>query len=177
MKQNYGVATLFALLFATAAAAPLRAQQPEPPKPTNVMLTFHIIEADGFEGDDPEIRPIVAELRKLFRFHGYRLLSRSILTGTSWPSSQITQQVAPEGDDRTFNIEARLDGDGRLTRLSVQLDGHFTTNRNGVDVPDGARLITASVNLQDGKTVVLGSSRTSGRAAAIILAVTPKINP
>jgi hypothetical protein len=41
---------------------------------------------------------------------------------------------------------------------------------------DYAGLIDASVRLQDGRTVVLGSARLSGQSGALILAVTPTID-
>jgi hypothetical protein len=165
-------ALLLAILPATA-----RSQQPQPTRrPTNVRLTFHLIEADGFQGDDAEIRPIVTELRRIFRFQGYRLVSKSVLNGTSWPGSRVNQQVAADGQDRVFTIDAELDGDGMgLVRLTVSLDSRFTTTHDGVRSEQRGRLISASVNLQDGKTVVLGSSRQTGESAAIILAVTPTI--
>jgi hypothetical protein len=151
-------------------------QQPSSPRPTNVRLTFHLIEADGFQGDDAEIRPIVTELRRIFRFQGYRLVSKSVLAGTAWPGSRVSQQIAADGQERVFSIDAELAGDGMgLVRLTVSLDSRFVTSDNGVRSVQSGRLISASVNLQDGKTVVLGSSRQTGESAAIILAVTPTI--
>jgi len=175
--MKHSIRLLAAVALAAMIPAGVRSQEPTKPRPTNVRLTFHIIEADGFQGDDAEIRPIVTELRRVFRFRGYRLVTTSVLAGTSWPGSVVSQQVATDSQDRVFMIEATIDGDGMgSVRLSVRLDGHFV----GTDPARreaAPRLIEASVNLQDGKTVVLGSSRQVGQSAAIILAVTPQINP
>lgn len=153
-----------ALLFAATGAVAQNTGS-EPAAPANVRLTFHLIEADGFQGDDPEIRPIVTELRKLFRFQGYRLVSKSVLHAVANPPSSVSQQVT---DDlgRPFVIHAHVANDGEHLRLAVDLsyEGRGT-------------LIDASVNLQDGKTVVLGSARTDKESGALILAVTPTINP
>ena len=157
-------ALCLALLLAATGAA---AQNTEPARaaPANVRLTFHLIEADGFQGDDPEIRPIVTELRKLFRFQGYRLVSKSVLHAVADPPSAVSQQVT---DDlgRPFIIRARVARDGEHLRLAVDLSyaGRGT-------------LIDASVNLQNGKTVVLGSARPDKESGALILAVTPTIDP
>jgi len=165
-----------AVLMLAVLPASVRSQQATSPRPTNVRLTFHIIEADGFQGDDAEIRPIVTELRRIFRFQGYRLVSKSVLNATSYPISHVSQQIAADGQERIFTIEAEIDGDGAgLVRMMVNLDGRFVTTDNGARSVQAGRLISASVNLQDGKTVVLGSSRQNGESAAIILAVTPTI--
>jgi len=44
----------------------------------NVLLTFQLIQADGFTEQDPEISEVVSQLRKLFSFEGYRLLATSV---------------------------------------------------------------------------------------------------
>ncbi len=156
---------LLAVALLAMPAARLQAQNTAP-RPTNVRLTFRLIEADGFKDDDPEIRPVVAELRKLFRFQGYKLMTTSILTGTSWPPSTVRQTVA---DDRAQEYVITADlrgGTAEEIGISVSLTGL------GHQV-----LIQASVNLQDGKTVVLGTARGTSGTGALILTVTPTINP
>ncbi len=161
MKSTF--AALFLLLFASPALAQRGMQAPTP---TNVRLTFHLIEADGFVADEAEIRSIVTELRKLFRFQGYRLASKSVLNATAWPSSEVSQQITdPDGGIYTVKAEVSAIDSGTV-RLAVVLWGG-----------GGGELIRASVNLADGKTVVLGSAKPSQNARALILAVTPTINP
>ena len=45
----------------------------------NVQFVFHLVQADGFTDEDPEISDVVKELRMAFNFQGYRLLSTSVL--------------------------------------------------------------------------------------------------
>ena len=153
------------LFLASGAMAQQNVQRSRPPS-ANVRLTFHLIEANGFAQDDAQIRPIVTELRKLFRFQGYRLLSTSMLQGSASPHSSVSQQVADD-ENRRYEINSDLEYDGDVVRVGVRL----------LLLPEETVLINASVSLQDGKTVVLGSARVNGETGALILAVTPTINP
>jgi len=65
-------------------------------RPINVRLTFHLIEADGEQRADPEILAVTTELRKLFRFDGYRLVTKSVLNATAWPHSNVRQRVSDD---------------------------------------------------------------------------------
>ena len=46
------------------------------------------LEADGFDTVDPAIADVVDELRKLFRYEGYRLGSTSVLTAGMGPEER-----------------------------------------------------------------------------------------
>lgn len=168
MKRMPLVTTLLAtMLLLPALVAAQRA-----PQPTNVRLTFHLIAADGARSADPEIEPVVAELRRLFRFDGYRLMTKSVLNATAIPSSTV-QQALTDDQGRPFSIEAEVGIAGDDVRIRVQLYG------------PNSKLIDAAVNLQDGKTVVLGTAnlqrppsqtgQQTDPTRAIILAVTPTI--
>lgn len=158
------IAGVLALLLASPVLGQVRGMTR--PSPTNVRLTFHLIEADSFQGDDADIRPIVTELRKLFRFQGYRLASKSVLNATSWPSSNVSQRIT-DPDGGIYTLAASVTAtDTATVRLEVLLK----------DVA-GRELIVASVNLTDGKTAVLGSAKANQNSRALILAVTPTINP
>lgn len=158
------IAGVIALLLASPVLAQSRERQAPPP--TNVRLTFHLIEADSFQGDDADIRPIVTELRKLFRFEGYRLASKSILNATAWPPSNASQRIT-DPDGGIYTLSAHVSTvDSTTVRLEVELQA-----------TGGRDLILASVNLADGKTAVLGSAKASQTSRALILAVTPTINP
>lgn len=157
-------------LLALLVAAPAMAQDTQLiNRARNVQLTFHVIEADGFQNDDPEIRTVVTELRKLFRFQGYRLLSESVLHATANPRSSVNQQVADD-ERRLYHIGADVSTVGDDLALAVRLG-----LRTGAE--DWTWLINASVRLQDGKTVVLGTARLAGQSGALILVVTPRIDP
>lgn len=155
-------------ILALGMALPAPAQERAREQTRNVQLTFQLIEADGFTNDDEEIRPVVTELRKLFRFQGYRLLSRSILHATANPGSHVSQQVA-DNDGRVYRIDANVSEIGPDLGIAVELALQRGGNYTG--------LMDASVRLQDGRTVVLGSARLSGQSGALILVVTPVIDP
>ena len=63
-----------------------------------MLLTFHLIQADGFTDEDPEISDVVSELRKLFNFRGYRLLSTSVLNVGLVRSNRDRNSVVASGD-------------------------------------------------------------------------------
>ena len=79
MKRSIQYA-LIGALFLGPLAGVANAQEGEDARQDihNVLLTFHLIQADGFTDEDPEISDVVSELRKLFNFRGYRLLSTSV---------------------------------------------------------------------------------------------------
>jgi hypothetical protein len=158
------IAGVLALLLASPVLA--QSGERQAPPPTNVRLTFHLIEADSFQGEEADIRPIVTELRKLFRFQGYRLASKSVLNATAMPTSHVRQRIT-DPDGRTYTLMADVSAiDSATVRLEVALTASGQQN-----------LISASVNLTNGKTAVLGSAQANQNARALILAVTPTINP
>ena len=71
MKRSIQYA-LIGTLFLGPLAGVANAQEGEgaPEDIDNVLLTFHLIQADGFTDEDPEISDVVSELRKLFNFRG-----------------------------------------------------------------------------------------------------------
>lgn len=174
--------SLFLLLLGVGSSG----AEAQAPLVQNVRLTFHLIEADGFEGTDPAIEDIVAELRDVFRFQGYRLLDTSVLRGTlvgepgARPDGVLTivrQRTALE-EQGTFEIEAMIHrtADPSAVRVSVSLndeDGAYFS-------PSGQRIrpsvIDASVTARSGQTVVLGSGRPNTSAAALILAMSVQLD-
>ncbi len=147
------------------------AQQREP----NVQLTFRIIEANGFEGVEPEISDVVEELQEIFRFEGYRLLSTSVINTV--PFTDFSQRLSsPHGARFHLFGEVAGDQDGdRFHRLAIDLRDANGTFMDGNWIP-GPTVLNASVNVRDGQTVVLGSARPTPDAAALILVVTARFS-
>lgn len=121
----------------------------------DVRLRFQVIEADGFEGTDPEIADVEAELRKLFQFKGYKLAAQAALTATD--GSDIRQRLSG--------------GEGRY-----RVDGHVAWQSGGgteVEIRlwhgNGDVLLETRVNIRAGQTLVLGSSPKSGSTATLLL--------
>ena len=158
----------------------------------NVQLVFHLVEADGFTGDDPEISDVVSELRRLFNFQGYRLLSTSVLNvGLAWTSNTtvggsgsqrivandaetplaIHVEVSARRYTRNVRAKVTLTGGGSgASTLREQQGGVF---RMQVLEP----LLDASVTIHDGQRVVLGSARRTAEDPVLILIVTPSLDP
>jgi len=135
------------------------------PKPW-VRLHFQIIEADGARAADPRIADVEAELRKLFRFTGYRLLTEAVMSGTA--RSDVSQSVG-EGDGQFF-IEVvihdvRTVNDTGIVAMQVRL-------RSLIGLGLGSQ-----INAREGQTVVLGNTQVGEgpRRSTVILTVRPEL--
>ena len=140
----------------------------------NVQLVFHLVEADGFADEDSEISDVVAELRKLFSFRGYRLLSTSLLNvGLARSMSGVigsgSQRIIADDSERPLTIQAEV----TARRSSATVRARVTLT----DVYSRWTLLEASVTIRDGQRVVLGSARRSAEEPVFILIVTPRIDP
>ena len=158
----------------------------------NVQLVFHLVEADGFTDDDPEISDVVSELRKLFNFRGYRLLSTSVLNVGLARTSNVTvggtgsQRIVADDSEMPLVLSAdvsarRSTGNVRakVTLIEGASGSQWRGGREGGVVVMGLQgpLLEASVTIRDGQRVVLGSARRSADAPVLILIVTPSIDP
>ena len=145
------------LLFAHEAAAQNEGQQR--PAPTNARFVFQLVEANGFEDSDPEIEDVVSELRELFRFDGYRLVDTALLNTASRGGAQALARLAGGGH-----------GDFQVSVYVTETESPETV-RVGVELASAQEGSTmeATVNVRDGQTLVLGSTRTSSGAALILI--------
>lgn len=158
----------------------------------NVQLVFHLVEADGFTDDDPEISDVVSELRKLFNFQGYRLLSTSILhVGLARSNVGVvgsgSQRIIADDSETPLMLNAEVSAyrSTRNVRAKVTLTewppGSPSYEKRGeggfvlMGLP--GPLLEASVTIRDGQRVVLGSARRSAGEPVLILIVTPRIDP
>ncbi|MCY3546023.1 MAG: hypothetical protein OXH49_04010 [Gemmatimonadetes bacterium] len=153
----------------------------------NVLLTFQLIQADGFTEQNPEISDVVSQLRKLFSFEGYRLLATSVFnvgmmtndSGTRL-SGEGSQQIIAGDSETPFTIRADVRsprGTGAV-RARVTLTDIITRQLNPrTGSTERAPLLEASVTIRDGQTVVLGSARRTAGEPVLILVVTPQVDP
>lgn len=158
----------------------------------NVQLVFHLVEADGFTDDDPEISDVVAELRKLFNFQGYRLLSTSVLNVGLARTSNFTvggtgsQRIV--ADDSETPLVLSADVSARRSTGNVRAKVTLIDSTSGTAWSGGSEggvvvmglagpLLEASVTIRDGQRVVLGSARRSAGEPVLILIVTPRMDP
>lgn len=176
------------LALGTLAAGASAQERGATPDIHNVLFTFHLVQADGFAGEDPEISDVVGELRKLFNFQGYRLLSTSVFNVGLVPRSSVdyltgdgSQRIFPDDSKTPLTIRAevvsqRSAGSLRakvtLTDQTTRIVGTVTRSRS-----ERLPLLEASVTIRDGQRVVLGSARRTADEPVLILVVTPRIDP
>jgi len=153
----------------------------------NVLLTFHLVQADGFTDEDPEISDVVSELREIFNFQGYRLLSTSVfnvgmMAGSSGRSTSGfgSQRIIPGDSATPLTVSATLSSrtSTGVVRAHVTLTDQ-TTRPTGEFRFGNERmpLLGATVSMRDGQGVILGSARRAAEEPVLILVVTPRIDP
>ena len=179
---------LIGVLALGVLAGVANAQESEASAPDirNALLTFHLVQADGFTDEDPEISDVVGELRKLFNFQGYRLLSTSVFNVGLVLNSKGTY-VTGEGSQRIFAGDSEMpltitaDISSRRSTGSVRANVALTdqTMRTvGAKIrSERLPLLEASVTIRDGQRVVLGSARRTAEEPVLILVVTPRVDP
>jgi hydroxylamine reductase (hybrid-cluster protein) len=134
------------------------------PKP-QVALKFQLIEADGFATQDSAIARVESVLRNLFRFRGYRLVTEAYVTAKE--ESEASQSLIGS-DGVGYDLAVTIDA---VTRREGKASAEVTAKLYGRSRP----ILETSVNLPDGQTVVLGTTRIDGSRGALILVVTPTI--
>jgi len=148
----------------------------------NVLLTFHLVQADGFTDEDPEISDVVSELREIFNFQGYRLLSTSVFNVGLIPNSsgsratgEGVQRIYPKGSETGMTIRAEVTSrrSTGAVRATVSLTDQITHGWG----PDQLPLLETTVTFRDGQRAVLGSGPATAEGAVLILIVTPRIDP
>lgn len=138
--------------------------------PRAIRLFFQLIEADGAQPADPAIADVEAELRKVFRFEGYRLMSEATMTalGGAGLEQRLFDQEPKRGGWVSFDLRGvlgRPQGPGDSTQVSLEIRLH----------PSGQpALFSAQVMVPLGKTMVLGTTRLPS-GMGIILTVRAEI--
>ncbi len=188
VKRSAGCVLIVALaLGALAGVASAQEDTGSTEDIRNVLLTFHLVQADGFADQDPEISDVVSELRKLFNFKGYRLLSTSVFnvglvsneSGT-FLRGDGSQRIAPDHSESPLTITADVSSrrSAGTVRATVTLTDAITRRRVlTIGSEEELPLLEASVTMRDGQRVVLGSARRTADEPVLILVVTPRIDP
>ena len=153
----------------------------------NVQLVFDLVQANGFTDEDPEIADVVTELRMLFNFRGYRLLSTSVLNvglarqtnSSSSVTGSASQRIVPGDYETPLAISAEVSArrSTRVVRAKVILTDVTSRVTGNAISRERLPLLEASVTIRDGQRVVLGSARRSAEEPVFILIVTPRIDP
>lgn len=134
--------------------------------PSNMRLTFQVIRANGAGPRDSAIADIEAELRRLFRFQGYRLVAEGVTTvGPGAPA-----RLRLDGEGGPFHIN------GEVGRLNVVGDSGSVHLRFALDGPRGGAIIQSDLTLGLGRTVVIGGQRGTEPGAVILAVRTERAN-
>ena len=142
------IALLFACLalFTPGTADVVQAQ--------SVILTFQVIEADGFTESDPAIADVRETLQELFRFRGYRLAADAVIR----VSHGSFDQVLASAEGTEYRIGA--------SDVRMEQPAQTGTNSTSLALGDLAlwlgenRLIITSLRVPIGQTVVVGGKFT-----------------
>lgn len=188
VKRSIRSALIVALaLGALAGVASAQERQGSTEGIRNVLLTFHLVQADGFTEQDPEISDVVGQLRRLFNFEGYRLLATSVFnvgmmanSSTSGVSGEGSQRIIAGDSETPFTIRADVSSSPvtGAVRARVTLTDVITRQlRPSFGSTERTPLLEASVTIRDGQTVVLGSARRTAGEPVLILVVTPRVDP
>jgi hypothetical protein len=148
--------------------------------PLTVTLRLQVIAALDSAVRDASISELDAELRNLFRFNGYRLLSQN----TVWVndgSMFSTTMRGPNGDQLT--VSGDVTGVRRDGSKSVRLQVSLSHNARQAEMVAGAvqtgmmhqQLLQTALTIPIGQTVVVGSAMTGASTPAIILTVRPEL--
>lgn len=138
--------------------------------PPALLLDFKLVHADGYTGQDPEIAEVEAELRRLFRFQGYRLIGGTVVRGTE---NTYLQQNLVTQEGMPFELEVAVGGvrgepGDRTIELRVQLGPQFE-----------GTVLEAELRVKENQTVVLGTTSVPrvGEGALILLVETEIEDP
>jgi hypothetical protein len=121
------------------------------PKPL-VRLTFHLIQADGAAVADPAIADVEPTLRKLFRYHGYRMVEEGVFSATD--GGQVNQSMGG------YAVMAEIHGvsgagDSATIDLGVRLSGRDVAFSTTVGLPLGKTAVLGNVGEDPRGTLIL----------------------
>ena len=188
LKRSFQCAAIVPFVLGPLSDAVTAQERETTPDFQQVRFRFYLVQADGFTEQDPEIADVVHELRKLFNFRGYRLVSTPVMNIVledrsglrRWDGSGIQRIVV--GDSEVpweLSVDVRAQPPSSPTiRVDVSLTSivpwsiRENARRDPVEV-----YLEASVTIRDGQTVVLGSTRTSAEEPVLILVLTPEFVP
>jgi hypothetical protein len=136
------------------------------PRPT-VRLNFQLIEANGAAQGDPAIADVEAELRRLFRYQGYRLVNEAVVGGME--GSHIEQVVGmDESTEEGWIVIANIGS------VRVKDDSGWVQMEVGVRHHQRGAFMTR-VNARIGQTMVVGNAQLMTGGGTLILTVRPEI--
>jgi len=142
--------------------------------PATLVLQFMLIAASDSAVNDPRIGEVDRELRRLLRFNGYRRLVEATSVVSERNRFTSTMSTADLGEF-TVSGTVKSVSDGRVG-VAIGLHGGTTGVMMGVSVsPNVRELLSTSLTVPLGQTVVLGTAAGEKGVAALILTVRPEL--
>ncbi|HEY5491004.1 MAG TPA: hypothetical protein VIK25_07385 [Gemmatimonadaceae bacterium] len=142
--------------------------------PVTLVLRFMLIEATDSAVTDPRIGEVEGELRSLLKFNGYRRLAEA--TSVVAETQNFTSTMAAA--DRTeFTVDGGVKTvrDGRVG-IGISLRSGTKGMMIGVPTsPDTRQLLSTTLTVPVGQTVVLGTAAGDKGMVALILTVKPEL--
>lgn len=142
--------------------------------PATLVLRFMLIAATDSAVLDPLIGEVDVELRRLLKFNGYRRLAEA--TSVVAETERFTSTMSAA--DRTeFTVDGSVKNvrDGRVG-IAISLRSGTKGMMMGVPTsPDTRQLLSTSLTVPLGQTVVLGTAAGENGVAALILTVRPEL--
>lgn len=155
--------------------------------PMNVQLRFQLLRPITTATTDKSIMPIDSALRDLFQWPGYQLLAQAAIVADLPfpPGHPVNTQQSLNANGETYDLVVQVDSAlGRRVRLRVQLfglvpvAGQPSGGRGGTTTRQTRVLLSTTVTVGFGHTVVLGSTQPAGgrggMSGTLILAVRPE---
>lgn len=144
-------------------------------QPTTLALRFMLIEASDSAVSDGRIGEVEAELRKVLKFNGYRLMAEATALVAEAQGFTSTMSTAD-------HAEFTVDGGVKTVREgSVGIGIALRSGTKGLLMgtptsPDTRQLLATSLTVPIGQTAVLGTAANDKGIAALILTVRPELS-
>lgn len=164
MFSPTGVLTVRATRASLDRIAQVLAEHDKPA--ANIRLVFQVIRANGAGPRDSSIAAVETELRRLFRFAGYRLVAEGMTTvGPDAPC-----RVRMDGQGGPYHIV------GDVGQITVVGDSGVAHIRFALEGPRGGNILQSELTLGLGRTVVLGGQLGTEPGAVILAVRTERVN-
>ncbi len=169
------------------AAAEEALKQIDVPK-KNVDLTFHVLAATAKPSDEklpPDLEPVVKQLKASFVYQGFHLVDTLQLLVQEGVSGSVTGGVPRESVEGLMSLLAldfrstSVTSDTKGTNLHIERLHFRNTLPNGGDGKGGINYvqtgIETSIDVPEGKKVVVGKANMNGAPGAYFLIVTARV--
>lgn len=142
--------------------------------PATLVLRFMLIAATDSAVSDPRIGEVDVELRRLLKFNGYRRLAEATSVVSEGANFTSTMSAADSGE---FTLDGGVKSvrDGRVA-LVMQMQRGTSGTMMGLPTSASSRqLLSTTLTVPIGQTIVLGTAAGEKGVEALILTVRPEL--